>query len=245
MKLLAVWILACGVATVAMAQRPGTPNPSPTGFGRLSNPSGITPSQAGGGFGRLIYPATGGPPAVARPGTSTVPIGLPSIPHQAHGRYSIAPYPVLYGGYYSGYDAPPVAGTPAASGYYDQNYGYGPDGVPQSPVVIINQNFQPDVANPVMHDYSNVQLPAPSDQAQGNQGGQAVVNNSSPTIYLIAMSDHTIYPSVSYSIVENTLDYTTPQGVTNRVSLDLVDRAFTAQLNRERGLDVTIPAPTK
>jgi len=239
MKLLAVFVLACGVA---MAQRPGTPNPSPTGFGRLSNPSGITPSKAGGGFGRLIYPATGGPPAVGRPGTSTVPMGLPPIQHQPHSRNSLAYYPVIYGGYYSGYDAPPVAGSPGAEGYYDQSYGYE---APQSPVVIINQNFQPEVVNPVIRDYSNAQLPPPSDQAQANQSAaQPVVNNANPqTIYLIAMSDHTIYPAVAYSIIENTLDYTTPQGVTNRVSLGLVDRDFTAQINRERGIDVSIPAP--
>jgi hypothetical protein len=241
MKLLAVLIVGCGVM---LAQRPGTPNPSPTGFGRLANPSGITPSQAGGGFGRLIYPATGGPPALSRGGTSTVPIGLPPVAHPAHGRGVVAPYPVIYGGYYYGYDAPPVAGTADAAPYYDQAYGYDQGG--QSPVVIINQNFQPDVANPVMHDYSNVPLPPAANQyappVQPNAATQNAVNDGSQLIFLIAMQDHTIYPAVSFWVVDDTLNYVTPQGAQNRVTLDLVDRPFTAQLNKERGIDLTLPS---
>jgi hypothetical protein len=221
---------------------------SPTGFGRLSNPSGITPSKAGGGFGRLIYPGTGGPPGLVRNGAAGAVIfngAVPNAGHPVHERTAFVPYPVFggltYGDY--GYDAPPVAGSPGAAGYYDQN-GYAYEGGQQSPVVIINQNFQPERANPVIHDYTNTPLPPPSDQALQNSG-KPVVNGASQTIYLIAMADHTIYPAVAYTVIGDTLDYTTPQGVRNQVSLDLVDRPFSSQINNERGIDFSLPAPKK
>jgi len=40
---------------------------------------------------------------------------------------------------------------------------------------------------------------------------------------------------------DDTLNYITQQGVRNRVSLDLVDREFSAQLNKERNIDFALP----
>jgi hypothetical protein len=39
----------------------------------------------------------------------------------------------------------------------------------------------------------------------------------------------------------DTLNYITAQGVRNRVSMDLVDKDFSRQLNRERSLDFALP----
>src|SRR5215468_6326696 len=47
---------------------------SPTGFGRLINPGGVPGAPT---FGRLIYPSTGGPPLVLRPGLTVGPGALP------------------------------------------------------------------------------------------------------------------------------------------------------------------------
>ena len=55
------------------------------------------------------------------------------------------------------------------------------------------------------------------------------------------MKDHTIFPAVAYWVESDTLNYITPQGVRNRVSLDLVDRDFSKQLNKERSLDFALP----
>ncbi len=40
---------------------------------------------------------------------------------------------------------------------------------------------------------------------------------------------------------DDTLNYITQQGVRNRVSLDLVDREFSTQLNKERNIDFALP----
>jgi len=154
----------------------------------------------------------------------------------------IVPYPVFYGGYY--YD-PSIGATqqPApAYGYGDPNaysYGYAGDdpGAPsQSPVVIMNQSYRPDTVNPVMRDYSNTPLPA----AAPNPGG---LPDDQPTIYLIAMKDHTIFATVAYWVEGDTLAYITVEGNQNRASLALVDRDFSAKLNADRNVEFRLPAP--
>src|SRR5678815_3136686 len=79
-------------ASTTWAQRA----PAPTGFGRLSNPSGVVGTTGGAGFGRMIYPGTGAP-AVARnpriPGTPLVALPPPQVAHRAHGTVPVAvPY---------------------------------------------------------------------------------------------------------------------------------------------------------
>ena len=152
--------------------------------------------------------------------------------------------PVYYGGYYSGFDAPaPAYGNgydaPPQQQGYNNEPGYGDPS--QSPIVIINQNYRPDNPNPVMRDYSNdasirryEPTPRPSDQP--------VAQDAPPTIYLIAMRDHTIFPTLAYWVEGDTLHYVTVQGSHNKASLDLVDRAFSEQINRERNLDFHLPA---
>lgn len=225
--------------SVVFAQRGTIPAPSPTGFGRMSNPGGVPPSQAGAGFGRMIYPGTGAAPAVRRPnnGVGIVRQGVPpTIAHPGHQRAVIVPYPVYYGGYYYGYDAPPPA-TPVNE--FDPN-NYNPDYGP-SPVVIINQNFRPDTANPVIKDYSNVPLPpAYQPEPESNQAA-APAGNDNQVIFLIAMKDHTIYPAIAYWVENDTLNYITPQGVRNRASLTAVDRDFSKQLNDERHIEFALP----
>src|SRR5215472_17964747 len=103
MRLLAVALVLAGTGLVAQ---------SPTGFGRYGNPSGLPLSQAGGGFGRLIYSGTGGPPMTRRPGFpptapgSLRPVIPPNVGHPFHNSGIIVPFPVFYGGSFYPYDAP-------------------------------------------------------------------------------------------------------------------------------------------
>ena len=211
---------------------------SPTGFGRLSNPSGLPPSQAGGGFGRLIYSGTGGPPWTRRPGfpptAGRPPYAPPVVFHPYHNNGIVVPFPVYYGGYYYPYDAPlaPPQG-------YESDYGYSAQ--QPAPVVILNQNFRPDNAyQPPPYGSAPPQAPAPPPAADQNQNPPAGGDTSS-IIFLIALKDHTIFPAVAYWVEGDTLNYITAQGVRNRVSLDLVDRDFSMQLNKERSLDFALP----
>jgi hypothetical protein len=182
-------------------------------------------------------------------GRGPVRQGVPPRVAHNHSGTTIVPYPVFYGGYYydpslygngyaTGYADPQAAGP---DGGYNSGYaaGYGGDpGAGQSPVVIINQGFRPDTANPVMHDYSNTPLP-PGPSAQG----QPMQPDDQPTIYLIAMKDHTIFPAVAYWVDGDTLNYITAEGSQNRASMSLVDRDFSTQLNNERHVEFRLPAP--
>jgi len=211
--------------------------PAPSGYGRLSNPGGVVGTTGGAGFGRMIYPGTGAPAVVRNPripGSPLVALPPPQVRHGSHAIPIAVPYPVFYGGGYYDYDAPPapVGGQYSPSDYQVPGY----EQMTQPPVVIINQYFRPDSANPVIRDYSNVPLPeaGPQPPAQSQTSEQQVM-------FLIAMKDHTIFPAVAYWVEGDTLNYITVQGSKNSASLDLVDREFSQQINKERKVEFGLP----
>jgi hypothetical protein len=215
-------LLALTVSTVS-AQRA----PSPTGFGRVANPGAVIGTTGGAGFGRIIYPGTGAP-AVAR-NTLLPP---PRVAHVSHAFAVAAPYPVFYGGGYYDYEAP-------AAPYSQAQYQYqGYDQMSQPPVVIINQYFRPDTANPVVRDYSNVALPQAGPEPEASQATAV----EPQVMFLIALKDHTIFPTIAYWVEGDTLNYITVQGTKNSVSLDLVDREFSKQINKERKVEFGLPS---
>ena len=237
MKFSAVLLL---VAATGWAQRAA----DPTGFGRLSNPGGTIGTTGGAGFGRIIYPGTGAPVAVRNPrlpGSPLVAAPVPQVPHRSHGVAVAVPYPVFYGGNYYDYDAPsaPVAGYSQYSAQYGNAYDQ-----TQPPVVIINQYFKPETANPVVHDYTNVPLPEPGSQFQipPSNNDQSATTGDQQVMFLIAMKDHTIYPVIAYWVEGDTLNYITVQGAKNSTSLDLVDRDFSKQINQERKVEFGLPS---
>jgi len=216
-----------------------------------------------GGWGNVNYPGTGHPPGVSPNPNATFPGrlnatvqgriygGVPAIAprasHPAHGRSVIVPYPVYIGGY----------------GYVD-SYGYGPNAYPAptpdpnavmgpngAPSVIINQNFAPPMANPVMREYSA----GPGDQPD-NSGMQsyqtppshpyadqsAAAQSEQATIYLLAFKDHTIVPALGYWLDGNTLHYVSVEHSLNQASIDLIDRDLSQRLNDERGVEFRLPA---
>jgi hypothetical protein len=233
MRAIAVVLLIAG--TTAWAQRAT----SPSGFGRIANPGGVTSTTGGAGFGRIVYPGTGAPAASrTQPGVSVFPAlkAPPAVSHGVHAGPVIVPYPVFYGGGYYDYDAPS-----AQMAAYPQPG----DQMQASPVVIINQYFRPDTANPILNDYSNVPLPqgvprGPDGQPQAS-AEPPPAQDTQPIMFLIAMKDHTIFPALAYWVEGDTLNYITTQGTKNSASLDLVDRPFSQQLNRERKVEFGLP----
>jgi hypothetical protein len=168
-----------------------------------------------------------------------------------------APYPVYFAGYYANpfYGGYATAPAPLDYGYdpsqgYGQAYGqnYAPQGYPQAPgyagdsypPVIVNPNYAPDAPNPGLREYTY----APTPDSASRPDGQTSADVAPSVIFLIAMKDHAIYPAIAYWVEDDTLNYITQQGVRNRVSLDLVDRAFSTQLNKERNIDFALP-PSK
>jgi hypothetical protein len=147
-----------------------------------------------------------------------------------------------------GYNSGPGYGAPSSA----DPYAGGPAPVP--PTVIINQNFQTDSVRPQLRDYSNVPLPEPGavtvPPAVAAQPATAPVAatargtlaDDQPTIFLIAMQDHTIHPVIAYWVQGDTLNYISVEGAPNHVSLALVDRNFSKQLNAERNVPFALPA---
>jgi hypothetical protein len=220
-----------------------------------------------GGFGSVLHPGMGHSP------TATPPIGQFGSPgysrgfanpgrasHPEHGAAGIVPYPVFYGGYY-GYD-------PSAGGYangpgpgYGAGYGpgYADDGSqsgPGLPSVVINQNFVPPQANPQVRDYTGDQPPQQQDQSglklyqappshpyADAAAAQRAPSSDQPTIYLIALRDHTIVQALGYWMEGSTLHYVSAEHTLNQLSIDLVDRDLSQRLNDERGMDFRLPQP--
>jgi len=120
--------------------------------------------------------------------------------------------------------------------------------------VIINQDFVPDHANPVVRDYPSVPEPAQSGMqsytAPGPPPGEpapedapvSVPDDQQPTIYLIAFLDHTIMPAFAYWTEGHTLKYVNMDHGINQATLDLVDRDLSYRLNQERSVDFRLPS---
>jgi hypothetical protein len=149
-------------------------------------------------------------------------------------------------------DSPAPYGT--GPGNYDPAYGGGDPGMayPPTPTIIVNQNFQTDSVHPQLRDYSNTPLPepgsvmvppsAPVPPAPPLAPVAQRLADDQPTIFLIAMQDHTIHPVIAYWVQGDTLNYITVEGAPNHVSLALVDRNFSKQLNAERNVPFALPA---
>ncbi|HLH20434.1 MAG TPA: hypothetical protein VKX45_24615 [Bryobacteraceae bacterium] len=141
------------------------------------------------------------------------------------------PYPVpVYGGD-AGYGADPSAVAAAAAA------GAASAAVPQGPSTIVVINPQGAPVPPAMMMGMPPQGPAPAsaEPASADTGETA-------THYLIAFKDHSIYSAVAYWVEGDTLHYFTTGNTHNQVSLSLVDRDLTRQLNAQSGLQLNLPA---
>lgn len=204
------------------------------------------PSRYGNasGFGSVLFPGTGHAPRVVQPmGRIT---GPPRVAHPGHNRRSVVAVPVYVGGYGYGYGYDLGAPAPVMAPGYEQ-----PMMAPQQvtpPVVIINQGYQPQVANPLVREYN--ELPEPTLRTYDapihpvpdpGEVRRQPVEEAKATIYLIAFKDHTILPALAYWVDGDTLNYVTQNGTPNRASLELIDREFSKQLNRERKVEFALP----
>ena len=236
MRLVGQFLLVLVVAASLYAQR-GGPAGSSAGMG------------ASRGFGNVVFPGTGHAPAgnpfsVADPGFGA---RLGSV---VSGDYRIG-YPPARGGQRGGGQRGGTVVVPYAYPVFVGGYGTYPEQAspnitiinqaPTVPQVIVNQGYAPETANPAIREYSaegspdvtiyNAPVRPPAEPA--SQNGSS---------YLVAFKDHSIYSAMAFWVQGDTLHYVTPQGVHNQVSLDLVDRDFTEQLNRERNLRFNLPA---
>jgi hypothetical protein len=59
--------------------------------------------------------------------------------------------------------------------------------------------------------------------------------------YLIAFTDETVQTAVAYSVEGDTLRWTTRDHLDREAPVSAVDRRFSEQLNRDRGVDFRLP----
>ena len=129
--------------------------------------------------------------------------------------------------------------------YYDPYY-YGPYGgagggyasyqtSPNVTVIYPQQTAEalpppPERAHPVTREYDQYG----QEVKPGAPGGGS-------SIYLIAFNDHMIQAAVAYWVDGKTLHYVNLQHEEKTAGLDTVDRALSAQLNRERQVTFQLP----
>jgi hypothetical protein len=157
------------------------------------------------------------PPPVSRLPISRPPISRPVRPN--YPRTIAVPYPVFIGG---GYYEPVYA-----SGYADP-----------SPIAVVNPNFQADGGNLRIVDYSNVPLPEAIVPDATDANG---LRDDQPTIFLIALTDHTVVAAIAYWVEGDTLNWVSREAQQNHMSVSLVDRDFSKQLNAERHVEFRLP----
>lgn len=229
-----------------------TPPPPPPPA--VSGPIG----PVGFGFGNVVFPGTGIPRATGHAANlgATVRGVYPANPNYGGGGYGyggrgrggvtpvVVPVPVYVGGY--GYD---YYGQPLQQQQQQPNVTF--VAPPQEqPTVIINQHYTPERPQPVMRDYSREALPEPGGGLNSYQAPvpsnpeppqpakkPVIANDDTPTVYLIALRDGTVYSAYAYWLEADTLHYITTKHSHNRASLALVDEALSAQLNNERSVD--------
>ena len=202
-------------------------------------------AQQGNTFG-----SSNGWGSVLYPGVGKAPKPQPAMPPARHAAAAGKPaanrvyaYPVYVGGYGygGGYEpAPQQSGMPPQ--VIQQTVNVMPDpGLAMS----VNPDYRPDTARPVMREYnadsgSTYAPPPPAAQER-----RPTVDDERPTVYLLAFKDATVHSCLAYWVEGDTLHYVTTQYSQNRISMDLVDRELSAQLNRERNVAFKLAAPAE
>ena len=192
--------------------------------------------------------------SVLYPGVGKAPRPQPALPPARHaqpgGRPAanrVSAYPVYVGGYGYGYGGgyepapPPQQQQPPQ--VIQQTVNVMPD---PGRAMIVNPDYRPDVVRPVMREYNaepNAPYAAPPPAPVTDR--RPTVDDEKPTVYLLAFKDATVHSCLAYWVEGDTLHYVTTQYSQNRISMDLVDRELSSQLNRERNVAFKLAAPAE
>jgi hypothetical protein len=164
--------------------------------------------------------------------------------HPTHSPNTIVTYPVYVGGGYY-YGGGGYSGDPSQQQYQQQDAppplnSYG------APSVVINQTFIPDHPMPVVREYGDGTDSGGQDQSgmrvyEGPRPPVPAAKDDVPTLYLIAMKDHTIVQALGYWQENGSFHYVSAEHTVNQVSMDLIDRDLTQRLNYERNVEFKFP----
>jgi hypothetical protein len=227
MKLLAVILplaLAAGVFGQAVHRN----------FGSVIFPGGTTATSPGitRGFGSVVFP--GGAPMQPMYGGARI---------QTHsGKSNFRRNPAIGRG--SGIAPAYIYAFPVFVGGYDnsnapqEQTGTQEQAVPQEHAVPIMIEAGPD------GEYTSTSPRQTSTVYQPEQRPETLevpAKPADPPQYLLAFKDHSIFTAVAYWVDGDTLHYFTAGNIHNQASMSLIDRPLTERLNRELGIDFTLP----
>jgi hypothetical protein len=210
------------------------PSPNAHRYGNILFPGGMPP-VANNHAGRLGATIAGGSYTGVAPGAS----------HQrGRQRTVVVPYayPVFYGG--GGYDVPEQQPQNITVVVPQQ----------QVPQVIINNGYTPETATPALREYGENELPETSLRvyegsskrpAETASRPERSIMDQKPTIYLIALKDGTLRQAIGYWAQGDTLHYVTPDSSVNHLSIGMVDRERSIELNAERKLEFDFKLPNR
>jgi hypothetical protein len=156
----------------------------------------------------------------------------------------------FYGGYYGGYYSPYLY---SGYGYWPSYpyYGYGYDAYPAYSYPVYQPSPNVTVVYPQASEPSTIYVEPPNPAAreydqfgqQTNRRAASSSTDSASSIYLIAFRDHTIRATAAYWVEGATLHYVTLEHEHKEAPLSSVDRDLSVQLNRERRVTFSLPAP--
>jgi hypothetical protein len=200
--------------------------------GWMGNPPLVGPDfPAVGGALPIVNPFSSGVPFAQRLGATVSGFpgynGAPSGGFRGGHRRGNGFYPIMYPVFGSAYEPPDQSPSLAVLAPPPQQ-------APQP--IIINQYFGPE-SKPSVEDVesSSVQsYAAPSSPRPAPAEDQA--------LFFVALHDSSVYTAVAYWVEDGTLNYVTPQGRHNQVSLALVDRETTGKLNQGSKYELHLPA---
>ena len=206
-------------------------------YGNILFPGGV-PQTNNSYASRLGATVAGGSYTGVAPGVRT-----PS--HGGRPRTVVVPYayPVYYGGGGYGDYYPPEQQPSNVTVVVPQQ---------QVPQVIINNGYTPETANPVLREYGEGELPesgvrvyegSSKKHASAPPRSDRSVMDEKPTIYLIALKDGTLRQAIGYWTQGDTLHYVTPDSSVNHLSIGMVDRERSIELNAERKLEFDLKLP--
>ena len=203
-------------------------------------------------FGSVVFPGStaGASPGITRsfgsvvlPGGALVQPGYGGAGVQTHlGKSNFRRNPAFGRG--TGIAPAYIYAFPVYVGVYDNSSAQQEQGAPQEqappdqPAVPVMIEVGPDgqYTTTAPHQTSTVYQPE-----QRPETLEEPAKPADPPHYLLAFKDHSVYSAVAYWVDGDTLHYFTAGNVHNQASMSLIDRPLTERLNRELGIDFTLP----
>jgi hypothetical protein len=212
----------------------------------LALASGVFGQAIHRNFGSVVFPGgtAGTSPGVTRSfGSVVLPGGAPMQPMyggagiQTHqGKSNFRRNPAIGRG--AGIAPAYIYAFPVYVGVYDDSDAPREQAAPQERAVPVMIEAGPDggYTTTAPHQTSTVYQPE-----QRPETLEEPAKPADPPHYLLAFTDHSIYSAVAYWVDGDTLHYFTAGNIHNQASMSLIDRPLTERLNRELGIDFTLP----